>query len=114
MWEKNDAVKKHPVYIASGIIYMILVRRIVVSLKQQIFRFDPMPDLAVSVVNKVCGFVCSTGCVWAAHETWNLFYLHAYLATNANSVTAPHHFSITVRGKKKIFAIWQSNLSTQN
>jgi hypothetical protein len=78
---------------------MILVRQTVVTLKQRIFRFDPMPGLVVFVVDKVCVFVCSTGCVWAMYRTRNLFYLHVYLATNANSVTTPHHLSITVRVK---------------
>jgi hypothetical protein len=66
---KNDAVKEHPVYIASGIIYMILVRWTAVNLKQRIFRFDRMPGPVVFVVDKVCVFARSTGCVWAMHGT---------------------------------------------
>jgi len=48
---------------------MILVRQIVVSLKQRIFLFDPMAGFVVCVVDKVCVFVCSTGCVWTKHGT---------------------------------------------
>jgi len=37
------------------------IQQIVASIKQRIFRFDPMPGLVVFVMDKACVFVCSMG-----------------------------------------------------